>query len=293
MLNEFLSYLEAEVQNHSIYVIGAQGQRGAEVTEAWIRKRESVAKNAERAVAYWKKQCAQGYEGVLGAFDCSGLGMYWLQNQKQLYKSDMTANGMKHKCTQMDKAQLRKGDWVFILDDTGKATHIGYIVDADLNVIEARGRDYGVCKAPISNRWNWYGRPGIFKSEIEGNSMNITRILRIGDTGEDVRAVQQALISKGYSLPKHGADGSYGGETQDSVQALQKATKLIVDGIVGQNTVEALGLIWGTEEPDYKVLYAQTKEQLESATRNLAALQTQYDALLTDMKCIKVVVGKH
>lgn len=34
MLTEFITYLQTEVQNHSIYVIGAQGQRGPKVTEA-------------------------------------------------------------------------------------------------------------------------------------------------------------------------------------------------------------------------------------------------------------------
>jgi len=78
MLNDFITYLEQEVANHSIYVIGGQGQRGKAVTEKWIRSRESESKtNADRAVAFWALQVAAGYGEVLGAFDCSGLGMYW------------------------------------------------------------------------------------------------------------------------------------------------------------------------------------------------------------------------
>lgn len=53
-LNEFISYLQEQVNNHSIYVWGAQGQTG--ITEDWIRKKETSKANGDRAVAYWKKQ---------------------------------------------------------------------------------------------------------------------------------------------------------------------------------------------------------------------------------------------
>ena len=36
MLSEFIEYLEEQVRNHSIYVWGAQGQTGAQLSEAWI-----------------------------------------------------------------------------------------------------------------------------------------------------------------------------------------------------------------------------------------------------------------
>ena len=55
-LKEFISYLEEQVENHSIYVWGAQGQQGSAVTEAWIKKRETSEANFKRAVAFWKKQ---------------------------------------------------------------------------------------------------------------------------------------------------------------------------------------------------------------------------------------------
>ena len=77
-LNEFISYLQEQVNNHSIYVWGAQGQTG--ITEDWIRKKETSKANGDRAVAYWKKQVNAGYGKTLRAFDCSGLGMYFLQN---------------------------------------------------------------------------------------------------------------------------------------------------------------------------------------------------------------------
>lgn len=263
MLKEFITYLEKEVSNHSIYVIGGQGQRGAAVTEPWIRAREKEARNADRAVAFWEMQCKAGYGSILGAFDCSGLGMYWLQNTKQLYKSDMTAHGMCSKCTNIQKEQLKKGDWVFITNATGRIVHIGYIVDDELNVIESRGRDWGVCKGPLTTRWNRYGRPEIFRDEIEGGTAQSAttnaRTMRKNDSGDDVCTLQKTLIAHGYPLAKYGADGSFGAETHSAVLAFQKAAGLTADGIVGIKTATALGL---TTTTDYKALYEQAVAQL-------------------------------
>ena len=112
-LKEFISYLEEQVENHSIYVWGAQGQQGSAVTEAWIKKRETSEANFKRAVAFWKKQCEAGFGDVLRAFDCSGLGSYWLQNVKHIIPGDTNANGFYGKCKKISKSALRVGDFVF------------------------------------------------------------------------------------------------------------------------------------------------------------------------------------
>ena len=162
-LEKFLSYLEEQVQNHSIYVWGAQGQKGTEITEEWIRKRETSTINAARAVSFWKKQVKAGYGDKLRAFDCSGLGVcFFLQNG--LLKKDTTADGLLKLCTRISAAELRPGDFVFKTYASGKAYHVGYVVDAALNVIEAKGRDAGVVKGSLK-RWNVYGRPPFWKEE--------------------------------------------------------------------------------------------------------------------------------
>lgn len=251
-LKEFIEYLEEQVTNHSIYVWGAQGQQGKNITEAWIRKKETSQSDAQRAVSFWRKQCAAGYGNVLRAFDCSGLGMYWLQNVKGILKSDTNANGLYRKCNRISRSDLRPGDFVFNLNSSGKATHIGYVVDAKLSVIEARGRDYGVIKRGLdAHAWNGFGRPPFWaEAEIQeltgGMEQDIskpfvfTRNLKYGCRGDDVVKLKELLTEKGYGGFIAG-NRYFFGKTQRRIKSFQKSRGLAVDGIAGPITIAALG----------------------------------------------------
>lgn len=54
--------------------------------------------------------------------------------------------------------------------------------------------------------------------------------------GNDVRLVQQALIARGYSCGKSGADGIFGTGTRNALKKFQTANKLTEDGICGTKT---------------------------------------------------------
>lgn len=261
MLNQFIEHLEEQARNHGIYVWGAQGQTGETITEAWIRHMETSAKNADRAIAFWKRQLAEGHGNTLRAFDCSGLGMYFLKNLHGLYKNDMSANGMRGKSREIAKSDLRRGDWVFRLytsgKSKGKAYHIGYVVDDDLNVIEAKGRDDGVVKrhltASSATYWNAFGRPDVFAAEIDGESETPEQGWTLGRllkktvphmTGADVKAAQAALIAQGFSCGTSGADGIFGAATNAATHLFQRAHGLTQDGVIGKKTCAALGGTW-------------------------------------------------
>ncbi len=62
--------------------------------------------------------------------------------------------------------------------------------------------------------------------------------------GDDVRAVQLALIASGYPCGASGANGVYGRETVQAVRRFQAFNRLIVDGKAGKYTVKALGGEW-------------------------------------------------
>jgi len=65
-------------------------------------------------------------------------------------------------------------------------------------------------------------------------------MLRKGSKGSEVKVLQQRLLKLGYKLPKYGADGDFGNETDAAVRQFQKDNKLVVDGIYGANTSRAL-----------------------------------------------------
>lgn len=62
--------------------------------------------------------------------------------------------------------------------------------------------------------------------------------LKLGDSGDDVLAVQQALAQLGYD--PGAIDGDFGSATQQAVVAFQTAAGLEPDGIVGPETLAAL-----------------------------------------------------
>ena len=70
----------------------------------------------------------------------------------------------------------------------------------------------------------------------------ILRTLRKGMKGDDVLALQNALLILGLSLGKWGADGSFGAATDAAVKLFQKRNGLKADGIVGPVTRKAMGL---------------------------------------------------
>lgn len=267
-LDHFLKYLHDQVQNHSIYVWGAQGQDHRTISESWIKSRETSATNAKRAIAFWQKQVIAGYGRVLKAFDCSGLGMYFLRDITGLSSQDLSSNGMLRACEPISRQQLQRGDWVFRTytsgSNKGRAYHIGYVVDDAMNVIEARGRDHGVIKAHVDSTpkyWNTFGRPSFFKDEITpapspepsipppddiGFPMcfTVSRALKVASPlmrGPDVYELQARLLALGYSIGSLGADGIYGKDTAAAVSAFQAALRLSVDGVAGANTITALG----------------------------------------------------
>jgi tape measure domain-containing protein len=68
----------------------------------------------------------------------------------------------------------------------------------------------------------------------------ITRDLKFGFKGDDVKAVQQALVDLGYDLDKFGVDGIIGSETTAAIKAFQEAQGLEVTGIIDEPTLAAL-----------------------------------------------------
>ncbi|MBU3182433.1 N-acetylmuramoyl-L-alanine amidase [Clostridium psychrophilum] len=72
------------------------------------------------------------------------------------------------------------------------------------------------------------------------NSVIAKVILRIGTSSNLVKWLQTRLITLGFPCGSTGADGIFGSATLEAVKNLQVKNKLVVDGIVGPNTLNKL-----------------------------------------------------
>ena len=159
-VSEFIDYLNGQVGQP--YVWGGQHLKlTPDNYESVITRKESDAVYRLTAINY----CTARFDmvaSVLYAYDCSGLGMYWLQNVKKILTKDLNANAMMGLCEIVEKPQ--KGYWVFRVTD-GKVTHIGYMV-SDNEVVHAKGRAYGVVREKFSKSyWHKVGIPSVMDFE--------------------------------------------------------------------------------------------------------------------------------
>ncbi|MBU9711046.1 peptidoglycan-binding protein [Evansella tamaricis] len=86
-----------------------------------------------------------------------------------------------------------------------------------------------------------------------------TGLIRKGDKGDNVRILQNKLLAAGERLPRFGADGRFGDETEDAVKAFQARRKIKVDGIVGPQTLAELAKVL----PKYSRLLSNRSPMLQ------------------------------
>lgn len=95
--------------------------------------------------------------------------------------------------------------------------------------------------------------PGIAKVLSGVSQSQFECIAKNGCRGSLVMTIQNALISKGYKLPKFGADGRYGSETESVVRKFQGNNGLKVDGTVGNETSASLGITFARCSPCVRI----------------------------------------
>ena len=114
--------------------------------------------------------------------------------------------------------------------------------------------------------YNWFNRYGKTMDDVRNDVANImvgggtvtpeptptptptpkpsyqykSRELGKGDSGNDVKQLQENLIKLGYDCGPDGADGDFGNNTEKAVLEFQKDKKLVQDGIVGPKTYAAI-----------------------------------------------------
>ena len=80
-------------------------------------------------------------------------------------------------------------------------------------------------------------QPAAAPAEPDGDGFSLKmEMLRKGDKGETVKALQLLLIGNGYSVGVWGADGDFGLATENALKAYQQKAGLAADGIAGPAT---------------------------------------------------------
>lgn len=205
-----------------------------------------------------KQICGDCVNGAIKGAIWSELG-----KRKPVYAShgcpDTNADGMFAYCKSkgMDWGPISN-----IPDIPGVAVrfsgHVGvYIGNGE--VAEWRGFAYGCVITKLKSRkWtHWYKLPWS-EYVAEGSKITVSdigtlgsRLLKRGHEGEDVKILQELLMELGYSLPKYGADGDYGSETETAVIKFQQKNRLAADGKYGEKSHEMLmSLIAEMEDDD-------------------------------------------
>lgn len=139
----------------------------------------------------------------------------------------------------------------------------GTAIDIQLNgVLDQRGDgrvQEGLARiAPIFHRHGWFWGAGfdtedgmhfgvseelirqwVAEGVLDGNPLPPDGLLSLGDSGPEVRALQEALNAQGADLV---VDGRFDPRTHAAVMAFQASHGLTVDGVAGPKTKGALGL---------------------------------------------------
>ena len=241
--------------------MGATGQDPKKwSTSSWWFTQYSGSQKTK--ALYWREHAAR-------VWDCNGLAEGIYKDFSGVDINTQARYNYANWCTQKGTGTIPKnmrvpGAAVFIYSSSsGYITHVGYLwkpIDAgnpsgDWYVIEARGVMYGVVCTRLGDRsWNRWGLmekyfdySAVTSSSGSTSSGSTTtdaefghRTLKKGCTGNDVKALQQALIDLGFSCGKYGADGEFGSATLSAVKAFQLVHGLEVDGIVGEKTFAKL-----------------------------------------------------
>lgn len=292
----FVPELKAAIERKDGYIMGACGQNPrtgyldlsvTEVKSSWRKDgwyytqylEAPYTKQQYEKALYWREHATR-------VWDCNGLaeGIYELHTGVNIDSKARFnySEWCDPKGSDMSEMPRVPGIAVFIHSSSkGYITHVGYLLEpveanntaGDWWVAEARGVMYGVVKTKLSQRgWNRWG--AMTKYYAYGDALEKheethpfgTRLLKMGCSGEDVKALQETLISLGFSCGKWGADGEFGEATEKAVIDFQKENGLTADGIAGSKTKAALlAAIKETPvEPLYKLTITGTLPFLEN-----------------------------
>lgn len=182
--------------------------------------------------------------------DCSGLfrkafdalGAAIAHSSNLIWEGHCSSRGELKNGARTDGQPLKPGTAVFVHPAGKNRTHIGLYV-GNGEVIEASGTKAGVIQSKITDKkWVEWGelKKVIYEGGGDQPTPDTKPTIKKGDRGAYVTLAQTKLINKGYQLPKYGADGKFGEETEEAVKRFQNDAGLTPDGVIGETTWDAL-----------------------------------------------------
>lgn len=240
-------FLPQRVAAHDGYIMGAIGQDPKKLSGWYFAQYSGEQK---KKALYWKEHAAR-------VWDCQGLAEGYINDKRGTKINVRARDNYASWCDPKGSGKIPDqykipGAAVFIHNGS-YISHVGYLTEpvdkykpsGDWWVVEARGVMYGVVKTKLSargwNRWGLMTKYFSYDGVPDAQEPELgSRILKKGMSGEDVKAMQSALIALGYSCGKYGADGDFGSGTEKAVRAFQKDQGLSVDGQFGPKSLEAL-----------------------------------------------------
>ena len=222
--------------------------------------------NQEVALTIAKLSCAAALNNKIG-YDKDDRNTYWTQLQKVNYDPSAITTACEEDCTAGVSANVKAAGYLHniaalknlpmcssrnmrqqfvtagfkVLKDNKYLSNGNYLLPGDILLYESHHAAANVtCGISVRNEWHPDNTTTSIISEPVQPILTYTRTLKKGMKGEDVRAVQQRLITLGYKCGKTGADGKFGNDTLLAVMSFQEDKQLIVDGLVGKKTINAL-----------------------------------------------------
>ena len=287
-VSEWWPYIQQPLDEKWGYIWGNGG-----VMWTKARQNQVIANYESDPVKYknYKQAAAYGAKWI-GHYviDCSGMpyrafkkfGVDIPHGSNSIWSRYLSKKG---KITKEIISTLQRGVAIFTGTDTDKP-HIG-TYDGNGYVIEAQGTTAGVVKTSITNsKWKYYGyyKDLDYSEEASSEPVFVKPIetiiefptLKRGDKGEYVTLLQTKLLNLKYPLPKFGADGDFGKETESAVRQFQMDRGLTADGVVGSKTWKELD---SDKEIMPKKLYTVTIQHLSQSEAE--AVLKQYSGQMT------------
>lgn len=211
---------------------------------SWQKNSEAKADTKYNSAVYGSKWIDHNVADCSGLFAWAfkQLGGSIAHGSNSIWDRYTKNKGKLAEGRRTDGKELLPGTAVFTGTDNDHP-HIGLYAGSG-KVIEAANTQAGVVTSNINaTKWKYWGE--LRGVDYDGKAEEPVTdsgwpVLKRGSKGTYVRQLQQLLLDRGYKLPKYGADGDFGSETEAAVKQFQRDWGLTVDGIVGPQTLKML-----------------------------------------------------